>query len=41
MYFVGGEMDFKRNQAKTRRMSHHLKDKNQQENKKELINAIL
>jgi hypothetical protein len=41
MYFVGGEMDYKRSQAKTRRMFHHLLDRDQQENKEELIDVVL
>jgi hypothetical protein len=30
MSLIGGEMDYKRNQAKTRKMSHHFKNKTQQ-----------
>jgi len=41
MYLVGGEVDCKRSQAKKRRMSHHVLDKNQQENKEKLIDVIL
>jgi hypothetical protein len=40
MYLVGSEMDYKRSQTKTRRMSHHLLDRNQQQNKKELIDVV-
>jgi hypothetical protein len=40
MYLIGGEVDCRRSQVKTRRMSHHLWDKNQQENREELIDAF-
>jgi hypothetical protein len=41
MSLIGSKVDYKRSQAKTRRISHHLLEKNQQENKEELIDAIL
>jgi hypothetical protein len=41
MSLVGSKVDNKRNQAKTRKMSHHLLDRNQQENKEELIDVVL
>jgi hypothetical protein len=34
-------MDYKTNQVKTRKISHHLLDRNHQENIEELIDAIL
>jgi hypothetical protein len=40
MSLIGGEMDYKKSQVKTRKMSHHLWDNNQQKNKEELIDAI-
>jgi hypothetical protein len=38
MYLIGGKVG---SQAKKRRTSHHLADRNQQENRKESIDAVL
>jgi hypothetical protein len=41
MYFIGGKVDYKKSQAKKRRTSHHLANKNQEENREKLTNVIL
>jgi putative IMPACT (imprinted ancient) family translation regulator len=40
MCFIGGELYYMTNQAKTKRMFHHLLDKNQQKKQKKVHRCI-